>query len=116
VPGRPLWLAWPQNAPEMTAAESKCCRWLGHAFAKSRIVWPRTGVWGTGMPSATSAAIRGHAYLGNEWAFPSFLLDRTVRQPTIRRMGFNRRKMEDERRRLAEKEAAARRANDAQGA
>jgi hypothetical protein len=29
-------------------------------------------------------------------------------------MGFNRRKMEDERRHLAEKEAAARRANDAQ--
>jgi hypothetical protein len=29
-------------------------------------------------------------------------------------MGFNRRKMEDERRRLAEKEAAARRATDAQ--
>jgi hypothetical protein len=29
-------------------------------------------------------------------------------------MGFNRRKMEDERRRLAEKEAAARRASDAQ--
>jgi hypothetical protein len=29
-------------------------------------------------------------------------------------MGFNRRKMEDERRRVAEKEAAARRATDAQ--
>jgi len=55
-----------------------------------------------------------HAYLGNKWAFPSFLLDRTVRQPTIPKWAFNRRKMEDQRRQAAEKEAATRRATDAQ--
>ena len=41
-------------------------------------------------------------------------LDKRVRQSTIQAMGFNRRKMEDQRRTAAEKEAAARRATDAQ--
>jgi hypothetical protein len=41
-------------------------------------------------------------------------LDRAVRQPTITPMGFNRRKMQDQRPQLAEKEPAASRATDAQ--
>jgi hypothetical protein len=44
-----------------------------------------------------------HAYLGNKWGFPLFLLDRTEWQPTITRMGFNRCKMEDQRRAAAER-------------
>jgi hypothetical protein len=41
-------------------------------------------------------------------------LDRPARQSSMRAMGFNRRKMEDQRRQAAEKESAARRATDAQ--
>jgi hypothetical protein len=40
-------------------------------------------------------------------------LDKPEGQSTIRAMGFNRRKIEDERRRAAEKVAASRRATDA---
>jgi hypothetical protein len=47
-------------------------------------------------------------------AFCIVPLDRTARQSTIQGMGFNRRKMEDQRREAAEKEAANRRATDAQ--
>ena len=46
-------------------------------------------------------------------AFPSFLLDRTLRRPTITRMGFNRHKMEDQRRQLAEKEVHGQARDDA---
>ena len=43
----------------------------------------------------------------------AYWLDQGVRQIEHRAMGFNRRKMEDQRRQAAEKEAAARRATDA---
>jgi beta-phosphoglucomutase-like phosphatase (HAD superfamily) len=57
--------------------------------------------------------LRG-AYSGNEPASAIVPLDRTVRQSTIQGMGFNRRKLEDQRREAAEKEAANRRATDTQ--
>ena len=58
------------------------------------------------------AAIRGaRPFLKLAYTFP---LDRGVRQSTIEAMGFNRRKMEDQRRQAAEKEAATRRATDVQ--
>ena len=52
--------------------------------------------------------------LGKRGGFYIVPLDRTVWQSSIGAMGFNRRKMEDQRRTVAEKEAAARRATDAQ--
>jgi hypothetical protein len=54
------------------------------------------------------------AYWGKRGGFCIVPLDRTVRQSSIGAMGFNRRKMEDQRRQSAEKEAARRRATDAQ--
>jgi hypothetical protein len=60
---------------------------------------------------------RGHARTVAIGVLPflGYLLDRGVRQSTIRgSLGFNRRKLEDQRREAAEKKAAARRATDAQ--
>jgi hypothetical protein len=71
----------------------------------------RRGAWGIdGMSRGLARPFATHAYLGNNWAFPLFLLDRTEWRPTITRMGFNRQKLEDQSR----APAASRRATDAQ--
>ena len=81
-------------------------------------MWPRPpwgwGVlWGRPGPGAVDyeAQFAGLPIRRSAYGYP---LDRGVRQSTIRGMGFNRRKMEDQRRGAAEKEATTRRATDAQ--
>jgi hypothetical protein len=61
--------------------------------------------------SGPGAAICGAPFVKLAYLYP---LDSGVRQSTIRGMGFNRRKMGDQRRDAAEKEAPSRRATDAQ--
>jgi hypothetical protein len=82
-------------------------------------VAPTFGAGGLSMGSGPRArsALRQHcrpAYCGNKHSTCIVPLDSLAQQSTIRAMGFNRRKLKDQRREAAEKEAANRRATDAQ--
>jgi hypothetical protein len=69
---------------------------------------------GRGLARPTSEASLPARLVENAIGFCIVPAHGTLWQPSHRAMGFNRRKMEDQRREVAEKEAATRRATNAQ--
>src|SRR5262249_48604376 len=66
------------------------------------------------LPQMHSAAVDSNPAVMRRSALRQQTLDSFMREPTVPGIGFNRRKMEDQRREAAEKEAANRRTTAAQ--
>jgi len=101
--------------PPLAAVSGINCH-CDHLLLIREQTWPRpsSGLGGfEGMVRGLAQPFASRL-LGKRCGFCVVPLDRTVRQSSIGAMGFNRRKMEDQRRHAAEKEAASRRATGGQ--